>query len=972
MDKKSTNTGVNKSLLKSLNRSYISEPIKDENKILELMSKFISGELDTINTILGSNEILNFKDSSGQTLIHAIIRNESSNISEEDKLQIIRTLVDKNVSLNSMTQLNQNPLHLACQRGYGLIITYLLANGCEQKLNDNNGNAPIHYLIEKFIDTCKQDDFYKPANGEIKSINSGQMKQINDIIKNQSIKILIELFEKKKTTDEKNYICIDDGTRVIVSIQNFIKNTTQLMLPNIYNMIDNKVSEINKIYSDFSDPDENKFEKAKNIVLNTQEEIKKFYNYNLDNDSTIWDDNFIQNQKEKIIANKKNQIEKINKVIVDISNNIKLIQQKLNKNMKKNYYDQIIKYVGGIFFVYETLKKYSPTQNLTDALGKQLTNVSGKLSNDDSGKPIKIYSVINDNNGKLSSGKNILFCNNCNACYCIINEINDTILNEFLIDKNTPINIFINFGDSIDNIVLLNKPVNLDDDSCYYEYSITDPQSNSNITESFEEGIPFFKGFENNGPNPSNPLIWNYWIPQPLMINKTNPNGFVDLKNRLTNQISYKLEFINEKYLWENKKKYFKYSSIRVLIVTINQYIQSLIQMISLNKDEDALRSYIQKIDLFYIKEFTNIMIKIINNLVILEKYIGDIDTKQLQDSNIHYKKIIDNLLREPNIKKNSSVEKAIKKLLFIWETTDIDNPNDSSNIFLNIKKKSYIDDINYIYNVTLKLFDFFSELVENINRYQSEFQFEKYNEFIGNYIKGDKSQVKLTNTIFNDYNFNIRKKFPDSYDKYKELYFNILPNINLYGKENIVYINDLTKIIMNPNYKSNLIENVFPYLNTFNFNSFYMGTDSIEYSKFEIYGDDPEESEDESEESEDESEDESEKSLNLNATEFTPKKPLGGGASELYLNDQTKSLLKFQFIPDSKYNLSKFINSNGKYKFARGYNIIQTDIKCEGKPEKNTLCDIANIKTRSEIDSSLDSILEDKSKVTKFNIQDF
>ena len=84
MDKKSSNTGISKSLLKSLNRSYVSEPIKDENKITDIMSKFLNGELDTINSIIESNEILNFKDSIGQTLIHAIIRNESPNITEEN------------------------------------------------------------------------------------------------------------------------------------------------------------------------------------------------------------------------------------------------------------------------------------------------------------------------------------------------------------------------------------------------------------------------------------------------------------------------------------------------------------------------------------------------------------------------------------------------------------------------------------------------------------------------------------------------------------------------------------------------------------------------------------------------------------------------------------------------------------------------------------------------------------------------
>ena len=90
MDKKSTNTysGISKSVLKSLNKNYIPETIKDENRISEIISEFVTGELNTINSILNSNQILNFKDQTNQTLIHAILRNESPNITEENKLGI--------------------------------------------------------------------------------------------------------------------------------------------------------------------------------------------------------------------------------------------------------------------------------------------------------------------------------------------------------------------------------------------------------------------------------------------------------------------------------------------------------------------------------------------------------------------------------------------------------------------------------------------------------------------------------------------------------------------------------------------------------------------------------------------------------------------------------------------------------------------------------------------------------------------
>jgi len=181
MDKKSTNTysGISKSVLKSLNKNYIPETLKDENRISEIISEFVTGELNTINSILNSNHILNFKDQSNQTLIHAILRNESPNITEENKLGIIQKLVsDKNVSLHTMTNYNQNPLHLACQKGYSTIIDYMIKNNCDQTLIDNYGNAPVHYLIDKFIRDCGDDDFYCHLIKKLKFVIPGDLKKL--------------------------------------------------------------------------------------------------------------------------------------------------------------------------------------------------------------------------------------------------------------------------------------------------------------------------------------------------------------------------------------------------------------------------------------------------------------------------------------------------------------------------------------------------------------------------------------------------------------------------------------------------------------------------------------------------------------------------------------------------------------------------------------------------------------------------
>ena len=85
MDKKPSNIS---NALKTLNKNYVSQPLKDESRNNELMTYFIQGEMDKINSILESNENFNFKNSDGFTLIHEILKNESENITEEYKLYV--------------------------------------------------------------------------------------------------------------------------------------------------------------------------------------------------------------------------------------------------------------------------------------------------------------------------------------------------------------------------------------------------------------------------------------------------------------------------------------------------------------------------------------------------------------------------------------------------------------------------------------------------------------------------------------------------------------------------------------------------------------------------------------------------------------------------------------------------------------------------------------------------------------------
>jgi hypothetical protein len=74
-----------------------------------------------------------------------------------------------------MNEFNQNILHLACKKGYFVVIDYLLELNCNRDLIDNYGNAPIHYVIEEFVKDCKGNEMYNYKNLKTKYLHGNNI-----------------------------------------------------------------------------------------------------------------------------------------------------------------------------------------------------------------------------------------------------------------------------------------------------------------------------------------------------------------------------------------------------------------------------------------------------------------------------------------------------------------------------------------------------------------------------------------------------------------------------------------------------------------------------------------------------------------------------------------------------------------------------------------------------------------------------
>ena len=872
MEKKpNTYSGISKSVLKTLNRNFYTEPLKDENRISEIMSEFITGELDTINSILSSNEILNFKDQTNQTLVLAILRNESPNISEENKLEIIQKLIsDKNVSLNTMTNYNQNPLHLACQKGYCLIIDYMIKNGCDQTLIDNYGNAPIHYLIDKFIRECSDNDFYSQSNQQIKETNSTELKKINDILKNESILLLLKLLSSDK------YIGVQ-GPKIIDAIKKFTKNKIQSSLPVIYELIEKKIEDVNKIFLEFGDSKEKKIEKAQNIIYDINNDVFQIYGLDLDFKNIIWD-NFLEQQLSQI-KNKKDLVMKnIFKDIQIIKGGIELnFLHKLEEEFVEKIYKKIFKFTSGIFFVYHFLKSCDGTFKI--------------LTNEENGNLIMLNQQRKDiiiNSGPQPFGQQY------NISNTIDSFTNDVIKKLF----KQGFQVLVNGLDDINNIDSINLYDNnfLDDESYAYQFCFDDNG------KCCQEYLLFIKGQVNNSDN----IIY---IPSEL----GKEDNFKKLKDEIIN-LNINIKEFNENEINDinnnyNPKSYYIYSSIRILIQTIKLISTKIINLkfdeMMTNKNNDFTK-YIQQFCLFDVKYLTEYIFKIINNLIILEKYIDDMNIEEINND---FNVVWDELIKV----QDKNFQEVMNYITFVLQKTSI-----NEEFIQELKLKKYADIFDQLYDTLTEVLERFKELIKKINEYFSLDQLEKYNEFLRN----KPNQKEIDFTIFNNYHFDI--KYPLRYKEYKSYYFKLDNNTNLYdfgsGSQNT------DNLLENKDYKKDLITEFWSYDNTYNFNMFYIkNLNSYTYDVLSV----------------------------VIANNQQP--------CELNINTNTQNMDYY------KKNYNTF--SRG-YDVLKLDNTVKYNLdECEGKEEKKILCEMDIIKNNSDYNTDNNSVNESDDKIVSWKI---
>ncbi len=304
---------------------------KDEASIEDLYIKFTTLDINELKKIINSGINLNFRDKEGRTLIHAVIKNNI--INEIDKIYIIKELTTKNVSINAMDKFNKNPLHYAASENYINIIEELIKLNCDINLIDNDGNSPIHIIVEKFVTECGQDDVFNDINKKIKLTSKDDV--VNEDL---TLRLTSYIAEYIKNLDKNKKNELD---KLLKKIGNIVKLYKLFKYNDIKDVYESDINNFQEIFLKLKEKNNIEvIEKLINSNLDeTKNKLKKIYETVEFNKIDI--DFFTDKSIEKKIENNKNIDEKKNKISKNIVDSIK----KINDFTLDTSFEKINKYL---------------------------------------------------------------------------------------------------------------------------------------------------------------------------------------------------------------------------------------------------------------------------------------------------------------------------------------------------------------------------------------------------------------------------------------------------------------------------------------------------------------------------------------------------------------------------------------------------------------------------------------------------
>ena len=257
----------------------------------------------------------------------------------------------------------------------------------------------------------------------------------------------------------------------------------------------------------------------------------------------------------------------------------------------------------------------------------------------------------------------------------ILDSFKKIFTDKMFINKKDYEKILLNYGENIDDILVFDKSINMQNKSCNYgsnSFVLIDAKNNENQTPNHKlDSVPIFEGMvQMIDPATNNTsYIYTYYFPNFNLTKTKQISGTQQLSDaqqiddtikkildtvNVFNQYDGSSEpvkiydnvigdiipnknpisYINESYLDENDNKYFKYAPIRILCDVIFANFKKIKGMFRKHNRENDFLKFTEQFNLLNVREFVQTIINTLNNLVLLEKYIADVDVNFIIESN--------------------------------------------------------------------------------------------------------------------------------------------------------------------------------------------------------------------------------------------------------------------------------------------------------------------------------------------------
>ena len=131
-----------------------------EDKIEKLFAEASSGNYMRLKSHLLENHMLaHVENSKHDSILHIIINN--SNITQNEKLELLKIAVDHGAPINIPGENKITPLHLACKNQELDLVKFLMAHGANVSIKDNQKKTPLHYAVVGHNTKCMSSNDLK-------------------------------------------------------------------------------------------------------------------------------------------------------------------------------------------------------------------------------------------------------------------------------------------------------------------------------------------------------------------------------------------------------------------------------------------------------------------------------------------------------------------------------------------------------------------------------------------------------------------------------------------------------------------------------------------------------------------------------------------------------------------------------------------------------------------------------------------